>query len=83
MAFRGDGGKLPPRGRTSALQEMPTIKDANIKMGKFRESEAGNWKETKAMMYIVTDLEEKKSKRDLACMLSCFSRVQLRATLWM
>ena len=29
-------------------------------MGKFRESEAGNWKETKAMINIVKDLEEKK-----------------------
>ena len=46
----GVGKKLPPRGRTLDIQEMPTIKDANIKAGKFRESEGGNWKETKAMM---------------------------------
>ena len=48
--IRGGGGGLPPRGRTLDIQEMPTIKDANIKVGKFRESGGGNWKETKAMM---------------------------------
>ena len=48
MASGGDGvGKLPPRGRTLALQEMPTIKDANIKMAKFRESEQETGKRPK------------------------------------